>query len=279
MDWDSKWSAVSVLATVASLVIPLIIFFTGRDTKELTVETVSRSVLVDLSNPVLSSLRLTYKDVPVDRLTVATIEFRNTGTQPIERADFERPITLRFENALDLLAVTLSEKNPSDLTPVITSDTNGISIAPLLLNPGDQFRITVQIRGVFGEPVVEARILGVPSIARRIYPETNISRRGYIQIGLGIAGFLIYAHVSVFVTIALVRRHPFTALPLPESTVLMFLVSGISILLIQIGLKTLELPTDQIYSWRSLGFIVLAGPVIYSLARRRADHFLNAPYR
>ena len=161
MDRESNWSVISAIATVISLFIPFIIlYFSSRATKELTVETVSISVPVDLSDPRLSSLKLTYKNVSVDRLTVATIEV-DDGSQPIEQKDFERPVTLRFQNPADVLAATLSGKHPDDLHPTITTDSNGISITPLLLNPGDKFRITVQTRGIFTEPKIEARISGL----------------------------------------------------------------------------------------------------------------------
>ena len=46
MNWDNKWPAVSALATVAALILPLLIFVLGRNTKELTIETVSNAALV-----------------------------------------------------------------------------------------------------------------------------------------------------------------------------------------------------------------------------------------
>lgn len=279
MNWDSKWTAVSAIAAVASFLLPVIFFFTGRDTKELTVETVSHSVLVDLSNPALSSLKPTYNDVSVDRLTVATIEIRNTGTRPIERADFESPIVLRFNNALDVLAATLSEKKPGDLTPIITSDMNGISIAPLLLNPGDLFRLTIQIRGIFSEPAVDARISGVPSIARQIYPGTNFSRRSYIELGLGLLALIAYLHVSAFVIAALVRQRPFTALPYLESTSVLLVLGPAGALLLLEGLSSFELPRDQFFSWTILGLFALAGMAIFPLARKRRIRIVEPSYR
>ena len=46
MNWDNKWPAVSALATVAALILPLFLFVFGRNTKELTIETVSNVALV-----------------------------------------------------------------------------------------------------------------------------------------------------------------------------------------------------------------------------------------
>lgn len=147
MTWNRKRLVISSLTAVAGLLMPLLLHILNRDSKELSVETVSRAILIDLSDPDLSSLKPTQRNVPVSRLTVATIEVRNSGTRPIEKADFERPLVLRFQDSSNVLVATLSDSTPQDLKPAINSDASGISVAPLLLNPGDRFRLTAQIRG------------------------------------------------------------------------------------------------------------------------------------
>ena len=88
MNSATKWTAISAVASVVALLVPLLPFFLKHDTKELTVETVSTAVLINLSDPLLSSLKLTHNDKAVSKLSVATIEIRNSGSRPIERADF-----------------------------------------------------------------------------------------------------------------------------------------------------------------------------------------------
>jgi hypothetical protein len=256
MNGDNKWTVVSAIAAVAGLFLPLIIFFIGRDIKELTVETVSRSVLVDLSNPLLSALKLTYNDVPVGKLTVATIELRNSGNRPIEQTDFERAINLRFPTPGNVLTATLSEKAPIDLMPKIVYDSNHISIDPLLLNPGDLFRITVQFRGDFSEPIVETRISNVPSITRKTYEGSNLYTRralnGIFQIAFGIVGILTYFYFAMFLSTALIYRRAFIAIPVPLAWLVVTALLGNSVFLYIVGKITLELP-----EWPANGVVVL----------------------
>ena len=79
----SKWSVISALAAVAAVLVPVLLFFVGRDSKQLSVETVSRAVLIDLAQPGLSSLKLTYKEI--DPITPCRC-YRETRTHA-ERAE------------------------------------------------------------------------------------------------------------------------------------------------------------------------------------------------
>ena len=90
-------------------IVPILLFVLSRDSKELTVRTVSRAVVVDLTEPALASLKLTYNDIAVTRLTAATIEVSNSGSRPIERADFEREAVLRFSDSVPVLAARVAE--------------------------------------------------------------------------------------------------------------------------------------------------------------------------
>lgn len=240
MTWDIKWSAVSASAAVAGVLVPLLLFILSRDSKELSVETVSRSILVDFTDRRLSALKLTYKDVPVSRLTVVTIEVRNSGTRPIERTDFERPIVLRFQEPSDILAVTVDEKIHQNLEPTISSDVNSISIAPLLLNPGDRFRLTAQLRGDFNEPAVEARISGVSSISRVTFREWDLIRRGLMLIGSGLVGSMTYFYFASFTNFAHRSRRQ-TVLPRPEAIAVTLLLGFAHIISLLAGATLLNL--------------------------------------
>lgn len=273
MNWDTEWSAVSAVTAVAALFLTVLLFFLGRDTKELTIETVSRAVLVDLSDPALSSLTLTYKDVAVSRLSVATIEVRNDGTRSIERTDFEQPIIFRFKNPLDVLAVTIGEKNPNDLRPLISSDATGISVSPLLLNPGDKFRITVQLRGDFTEPAIEGRISGVPSISRKVLPESDPNRRGVLLIAMGFVMGLLYVYFALFSSPTIRLRRTFTLIPLPENIAIILALGIGSASMVALGAKVLDLSTTQVATWFAI--VLLPSIILGRFARRRSSRLLT----
>lgn len=269
MTWDSKWSAVSALAAIAALLVPLVLFVMNRDLKELSVETVSRAVLVDLTDPDLSSLKLTYRGVSVSRLTVATIEVRNSGTRPIEQTDFERPVVIRFAEPSNVLAITVSEKVPADLKPVINSDAGGISLAPLLLNPGDRFRLTAQIRGDFSEPLVEARISGVPAVVRRTFPESNpTTRRGLTLIVAGLVSTMTYFYLAGFAAQLIRRRRPFAPLRAPDALAVILVLGVAGSGLVSAGVRLLDLSNTHFLF--TVAAAVLTGILVFVLAVRRS---------
>jgi hypothetical protein len=87
---SNKWPVVSAVAAIAALLVPFLLYIIGHENKALSVATVSRAVLVNLSQGEGGSVTLTYNGTPVSHLTATTIEVRNDGTMPIERSDFER---------------------------------------------------------------------------------------------------------------------------------------------------------------------------------------------
>lgn len=271
MNWDTIWSAMSALASVVGIFLAVLLFNLDRDKKELTIETVSTAILVDLSDPGLASMKLTYRDVAISRLAVATIEIRNSGTRPIERADFELPILLRFKNPTDVLAVTLNDKKtPQDLKPVINSDDSGISVAPLLLNPGDEFRITVQLRGDFDEPTVESRISGVSSISRRLLDTSDSRWRGIIIITFGLLITLIYLYFGAVFVNPFVLRQYVVPLSMPEAVIVAIALgvggAGMAVL----GITGLELFDTEWRYWGAIFGIIAVLVIIPITVWRRS---------
>lgn len=90
-------------------------------------------------------------DVPLSTIHLATVALMNTGTQPLERDKFHRPLQLVFEPApVAILRVTAAWRRPDQLTedtadPIdITNEGTGvITLRPDLINPGDGFIIRV----------------------------------------------------------------------------------------------------------------------------------------
>ena len=253
MALDDKWTAVKTVAAVVGPFLAILLFMLNRESKGLAFDTVSTAVLVDLSDPRLSSLKLTYKDVSVSRLTVATFEVRNSGTQPIERVAFELPLVIRFKNPSDVLAVTLNEKKtPLDLKPSISSDDSGITIAPLLLNSGDTFQITVQLRGDFNEPTVEARISGVPLISRKTLHESDPTRRGLIQIACGAVMTFIYFYFWLLFATPSRRLRPVKPMSIPGSIVVGVALGIGGAAFFAAGATTLRLSDTEMWSWAAV---------------------------
>jgi hypothetical protein len=222
----NKWSVISAVAAVAALLVPFFLYIIGHQSKDLSVATVSRAVLVNLSEG--GSVTLTYNGTSVSHLTATTIEVRNDGTRPIERSDFERPLLIRFPKSSSILAATLGEKEPVDLQPTVSLEAGAITIAPLLLNPGDRFRVTAQLLGDFDEPAIEARISGIRAISRQPFRDLSVkSPRPFATTGvLATCGYFYLAGL-----ISLSSRPPHARsvifLPLADAFV-MALILGVA---------------------------------------------------
>lgn len=188
------WGIVSLVVALTSLAAPFVLFTWEREYKRVTVHTVSRSVVADLTDPALSPLRLTYADVPVSTVTIATLEIGNTGNQPIHASDFERPLRVAFTNGAPILAATASETHPGNLSPSVSHDGSSATIRPLLLNPGDRVRLAFVLRGEFVEPRVDARIAGVPDVIRVVLngDQTFASRWPRWALGIWLAFLYFY---------------------------------------------------------------------------------------
>ena len=188
MAWsENKWTVISGLATVLGVIVPVLLFVASRDSKELTVKTVSRAVVVDLTEPALGALKLTYHDSLVTRLTTATVEVSNSGNTPIERRDFERDLLIGFGDAAAILVARVSEEDPKDLRAQLDVGSSTVAIKPLLLNPGDRFRLTIHLQGDLGEPLVDGRISGVTAIQRREFVD-SATKRVVLAVFAGIFG-------------------------------------------------------------------------------------------
>jgi hypothetical protein len=267
MTWsENRWVVVSALAAIAALIIPIVLFAVGRQSKALAVETISRATVADLTDPALSLLRLTYNAHPVNQVTMVTIEVANRGTRPVEPRDFECPIVIHFEVPDSLLAVTLGEKDPRNLAPQIMSDASSITIAPMLLNPGDRFRLTLLLRGGFSEPTVDSRISGIRSISRGVFREVNLRPRIVLSMVLGLLAILCYIYLYAFM--CPIRQRFVTPIPKIDGLIVISVlaITGTSSLIL--GAILLGISRLAIF-WAMAGGMLLLLPPTFLLGFRR----------
>lgn len=257
---------VSAVAAVAALVIPLALFMVQqRESKALTLETISSASVADLTDPALSVLKLTYNGDPVTRVTTATIEVSNSGTQPIQVADFERPLLIRFEAPSAVLAVTLTEREPGNLAPTLSLSSSTITVVPLLLNPGDRFRVNVVLRGDFKEPLADARIAGIRDVSRGTLSGSNPTRRGVAFLVVGSIATLGYGYLAMFANPF--RRRPIALLPRIDvvGTVLILGMAGAGLMFD--GARVLG-ASNRVLLWAMIpGTLLLLGAMTLGAAR------------
>lgn len=266
MTWsENKWTVISGIGAVLAVVVPVLIFFLSRDSKELTVKTVSRAVVVDLTEPALASLKLTYKDVSVTRLTAATIDVSNTGSRPIDGADFERELVLRFLGSAPVLAARVAERVPEGLRPELNVGPMSVAIKPLLLNPGDRFRLTVHLRGDFTEPVVDARVSGVSSIQRMVFSDAASKQRIANYLVTGLLALAGYFYLAGYLNPLGKRR--VTAVPIGDALVIILILGIAAAVLLFTGVRLLELSRTG-FALAIGGFTLLPAPLFFVASRR-----------
>lgn len=262
----NRWTVIAALAAVAALIIPIALFLLERQSKTLTVDTVSTSNVADLSDPALSVLKLTYKDQTISRVTAATIQVANTGTVPIEMHDFERPLTIRFDNDSMILAASPSEQEPDNLRPEITVNSSTVTISPLLLNPRDQFRLNIILRGEFKEPTVDARISGISSVSRTLFRERRTRATGIILLLAGT--FIIFSYGYFALLARAIRRGPATLYGRDPLAITIALGVAAATLLTS-GAKVLDISQRTSIWLAVLGFIAYTIGAIAGIWRRR----------
>lgn len=262
-----RWTIISAVAGVAALLIPVALFVLERQSKALTIETVSRARVADVTDPGLSVLKLTYRDKPIGRVTTATIEVKNSGTQPIQPPDFERPLVLRFSPAESLLAATVTERAPANLIPQITLDSSTITISPLLLNPGDRFRLNLVLQGDFDEPTADARIAGIRNVSRTTLREERTTVTGVMFVILGCLATIAYGYLGLLASP--IRGKPVALLPTWDAVAVAVVLAGSGAALALSGARILGVSRTVLYWALVPATIVLVLSMILGILRRR----------
>lgn len=175
----TNWSkTLSVFATVAALIIPVLIWWADQETKGLTIDVISKASLqTEIAGPA-PVIAVTLNGQVVEKPYLTQLEISNTGSQPISASDFESAATIQAGNAR-ILQASVTSKSPLSLRPKLTSSAAAIVLQPLLLNPGDKIRLTVITSG--GKPVLtaSARIVGVRDLRVTDNLEAQAQRRAW----------------------------------------------------------------------------------------------------
>jgi len=263
----TTWTIISALAAVAALVIPIALFMAGRQSKALTLETISNANVADIRDPALAGLRLSYNDQPISHVSTTTIEVSNTGSQPIETRDFERPVVINYDKLTPILASTLTERVPNNLMPQLISGPSSITISPLLLNPGDRFRINIVIGGEFKEPEIDARLAGVSAISRRLLKSEHRSSKAVLLFIVGAITMLAYAYLGI-ASGAVLPRVPVSQMQRGDALAITLILGLASTSMAMAALDLIAASRATTVWAYATGFFILIVGVVLGRARR-----------
>lgn len=193
----AKYWVVILLAVVPPLAIW---YFFQRETKGLEFTIQSEVPVVSVQQQYADGLALTYRARPINSLHVVDIEVRNSGSRPLERSDYDTPLSFAFSGTI-LSPPTVVVTKPVGLTVEFTIlDQNTLRLTPLLLNGGDHFafRTLLVDRKLTGPLVtVAGRVKGIRELRVASRKEAERIRSFILGIISGLLGSLSVS-ASVF---------------------------------------------------------------------------------
>lgn len=196
-----KNSILALGLALLSIIIPILLFYADRDTKELSYDTIYISEIINLDNDKIENAKFIIKGNEYKTVYSTEILFKNTGNIPIQKNDFANEMSISFGKNAKILTSKIINKTPENLKPIIKFEEKEILIEPLLLNPGDSFVIQSLIDNNFKTPTVYSRISGIKN-------PTKIKnyKREYIPYLSLMGSFLCVSFYFYFGGVFLARR-------------------------------------------------------------------------
>ncbi len=112
------------------------------------------------------------EETSAGEVRVVTIEFRNSSGLNIERAHYERPISVGFGEEARIVSAEVIEEKPDSIEASLRGlpefDPERVAIDPVLLNDGDLLLLEIAVsNAAYGGVEVDGRIVGVREIVDR----------------------------------------------------------------------------------------------------------------
>ena len=155
---------IGVLAVIAAITVPLIIYFLQKSKKRLAYEIISDTQLVGVDSEVQNKIKIYYEDKLVENVHLIVIRFINNGNQPISIDDFAKQINIGLGNNTNILTCEVLEQNPKNLDVNIIKMQDSIEVRSLLLNSKDSFTLNVLLSNYKRKLEISARVKGINQI-------------------------------------------------------------------------------------------------------------------
>ncbi len=156
--------------------------------------------------------KIIYKEKRVENPFLYSITIENTGDEPIENADFKKPLSINFEGTQQIVKASIITASNKDLWDefVDKADIEGpvLSISDLFLNQGDTFTLNIITVGSANTIHYGHKISGLPKLTIRNIPKeekNHLQVVKRISIGVSIVACLLGVGMFIYSTI-LVRK-------------------------------------------------------------------------
>ena len=189
LDWKF---AVTFLATVAGVVVPIALWQADLSSKTLSLEVVSVTSLDPSTPQQVHGLAVALDGAPVSKPFLSVLQVRNTGSRPVVASEFESPVEIVLAPPAKLLRVEVTNAEPPDLKPSVSVSDAKLLIQPLLLNPRDSLQLNVLTANAQPSFSARSRIAGVASIPTLTSTSSKSSRRTWLQEAMGVVLLSVY---------------------------------------------------------------------------------------
>jgi len=196
--WEYRGVCVGIISFIVSLGVTFLIYSWQRQVKSLSYGIVSSAPLVSVQDDVASRVNVTFDGSPVPDVRLAVVRVVNSGNVPIEKQDFERPVSFTFgkETKGKILDAIVAQTTPPGMGAAIIQNGNTVAIKPALLNPNDSITLRVLLTGGDWQIEADARVVGVPEIVKADFSQQqkrtgNLRWLAAIPVIVGLIGFFV----------------------------------------------------------------------------------------
>jgi len=135
-----------------------------RARKALTWKVVTNQALVTRANKATGVIEMLYNGKVVKNVRLVQVQVKNIGGVPIQKSDFERPVTIEITDG-GVLEAEIAESLPEGFNPELEVVGSSVTLLPTLMNQGDMLTIKIWASMASAkELTVTGRIIGVPEV-------------------------------------------------------------------------------------------------------------------
>jgi hypothetical protein len=168
IDWaiqlarDPIWQFVGIIIAIVAIWVTIWVFKRQKARKILGYNVETNVSLLSIHDEAKQKFEIRFGGRTVGNALLFIVKFFNAGNSPIERQDFDSPLSISFGEGCHILSCDVTHKSPSDLN-VEFSQAGGESVIlkPMLLNENETF--TLKMTAIDYDPqafLVSARIVG-----------------------------------------------------------------------------------------------------------------------
>jgi hypothetical protein len=166
------------LLALVTIVVTIVIYMRQRQRKKVSYTVLSSVPLLSVKEEIKGNLQILFNGKPIQQVQLVEVKIINSGNIPIQKTDYEHPISLSFGKTAQILSAEVKEKIPRNIDATIGIKEGKIILEPTLLNGGDSVILKMLVT-MFEKVIVDGRIAGV----KEIREFTGIWKR-YIVLGM-----------------------------------------------------------------------------------------------